>query len=89
MVTDPTTTQGRHPWHATVRTVFAVVVALASLVPYIIAAGNIDPEAYWVVQVAGVAGAITRIMALPQVEEFLRQFLPFLAADPKKTERSQ
>jgi len=75
-----TTTQARHPWRATVRTVFALVVGLASLVPDVVAAGGFDPDAPAVVRVVAVAGAITRIMALPSVEAFLREFFPWLAA---------
>lgn len=77
------TTQSRYPWRATVRTLFAVVVALASLIPDLVAAGGLDPDAPAVARVLAVAAAITRIMALPSVEEFLRRFVPWLAASPR------
>lgn len=76
------TTQSTHPWRAVVRTIFAAVVAFAALAPALYtAATNGDPaEATGVVAgILAVAAAITRILALPGVERFLRRFLPFLA----------
>ncbi|MBL6280142.1 hypothetical protein JMF97_28670 [Micromonospora fiedleri] len=75
------TTQTRHPWRATVRTIFAVTVALLSLLPTIAVAGGID-DVPAVAQVLGVAAAITRVLALPGVEAFLQRFLPWLASAP-------
>ncbi|MFC9433970.1 hypothetical protein [Nocardia sp. NPDC057030] len=72
-------TQITHPWQATARTVFAVLVALASLIPVVAVAGGIDTVPA-VAQLIAVCGAVTRILALPSVEEFLSQFLPFLSA---------
>lgn len=83
-----TPTQVRRPWRSTVRTVFQVVVALATLVPFIVTGiydGSADYPAA-VTQVLAVATAVTRVMALPQVEVFLRHFLPWLAAAPKPSE---
>lgn len=80
-----TPTQVRRPWRSTFRTTFQALVALATLVPFI-AAGWYDGAADYpavVVQVLGFAAAISRVMALPGVEKFLRDFLPWLAAAPK------
>lgn len=77
------TTQTRHPWRATARTIFAVVVALATLLPYVVTESGIGTVP-GVSQVLAVAAAITRVLALPQVEAFLQQFVPFLAAAPKE-----
>jgi hypothetical protein len=63
-------TQTRHPWRATVRTVIAVVVSLASLLPYVAAQADVDAVPA-VAQVLVVAAAITRIMAIPGVNEWL------------------
>ncbi|ALG28095.1 hypothetical protein AOZ07_03145 [Glutamicibacter halophytocola] len=89
---EATTTQGAHPWRATVRTIFAAVIALAALAPLIYtAAAQQSPElATGAIGGALVtAGAITRIMAIPGVEAFLQRFLPFLSAaqrnDPNVT----
>lgn len=78
-------TQVRRPWRSTIRTTFQALVALATLVPFI-AAGVYDGSADYpavVGQVLAVAAAISRVMALPGVEKFLRTFLPWLAAAPK------
>lgn len=72
-------TQVTHPWQATARTVFAVLVALASLIPVVAVAGGIDTVPA-VAQLIAVCGAVTRVLALPAVDDFLARFLPFLAA---------
>lgn len=78
-----TPTQVRRPWRATARTIFAGLVAFAALLPFIVEASKLDPQVYpWLGGLLATAGAITRIMAIPQVEEFLRRFFPWLAADP-------
>lgn len=78
-----TATQTRHPWRATVRTAFAALVALAAMLPALVEAAGLDETAPVVALALGIAGAITRVMALPAVEAFLRRFVPFLAAEPR------
>lgn len=80
MATTPT--QVARPWRATFRTVFQGIVAFAAVVPLIMTAAGI-PAVGWAAIIVAVAGAITRVMALPAVEEFLENYLPFLAAKPK------
>lgn len=75
-----TPTQTRHPWRATVRTVVAVVVALAAMLPLLIEASGVDETLAPVAGALAIAGAITRIMALPAVEAFLARFVPWLSA---------
>lgn len=79
------TTQNRHPWRAVIRTVFAAVVAAATLLPVAAAAGGIDTVPA-VAQVVAIAGAVTRFLALPVVEEWMRDFVPWLAAAPADPE---
>lgn len=80
-----TPTQVRRPWRTTVRAVFQGLVALAVLFPVLVQETGLKAEDYpWLGIGLAVAAAITRIMALPQVEVFLRRFLPFLAATPKE-----
>jgi len=79
MTTTPT--QTRHPWRATARTTFAVTVALLTLLPVAAAAGGIATVPA-VAQLLAVAGAVTRVLALPTVDAFLRTFLPWLASTP-------
>lgn len=79
-------TQTTHPWRATVRTLFAAVIGLAALLPAIYSAatgGDSAAATGWAALALTVAGAVTRIMALPGVETFLQKFLPFLSAQPK------
>lgn len=75
-------TQVARPWRATVRTTFAVIVALAAMLPLLVDAAGIDETLPGVAGVLAIAGAITRVLALPAVEAFLARFLPWLAADP-------
>ncbi|MFG1660718.1 hypothetical protein ACGFIY_29690 [Micromonospora chersina] len=77
----PTTTQTRHPWRATARTIFAAVVALLSLLPAIAAVAGIDAVPL-IAQALTVAAAVTRVLAIPGVDDFLRRYLPFLASAP-------
>lgn len=79
----PAPTQTRHPWRATIRTGFAAAVALASLLPYVVAQADIG-TAPGVTQVLVIAAAVTRVMALPGVNEWLQDFFPLLAAEPKQ-----
>lgn len=75
-------TQVRRPWKATARTVFAAVVALAAMLPLLVQASGLDETLGPVGGALAIAGAITRVMALPSVDDFLARFLPWLAADP-------
>lgn len=78
---EKTATQVARPWRATARTVFQVLVALASMWGLIVAALGL-PDWAWVSTSLAVAAGITRVMALPGVEEFLNQWFPWLAANP-------
>lgn len=79
-------TQSKYPWRAVARTVFAVIVGTAAMAPAVYsAATNHDPTAAtgWAATGLGIAAAITRVLALPQVNSLLGKVLPFLAAEPK------
>jgi hypothetical protein len=74
-------TQVTHPWRATLRTVIAATLASFPLLPTI--ANQLGLGA--IPAVAGIlvlVGAITRAMASPLVEDFLHEFVPWLAARP-------
>lgn len=77
-----TPTQVQRPWRATARTVFAVVIALATMLPLLVQASGLDEAWRPVAGALAIAGAITRVMALPVVDDFLARFLPWLAAAP-------
>lgn len=79
-------TQVRNPWRTAFRTAFQVTLALASLIPVAAAAGGLETKA-GVAQVIGVCVIVTRIMAMPAVDEFLRRFMPWLAAESQPAVR--
>ena len=74
--------QVRRPWRATIRTALAALVALAALTPALVNAAGLDETAPVVAGILAATAAITRVMALPGVEQFLARFAPWLAADP-------
>lgn len=77
----PEATQTSHPWRATLRTLFAIVVAFAAMWALVVQAAGLDPNTEWVVGSIAVASGITRVMALPAVDAFIRKFMPWLAPD--------
>ena len=76
-------TQTRYPWQATIRTAFAFLVGLAAAWALIIEAAGIDPGIEWAAGSLTVAAGITRVMALPAVDDLIRRFIPWLAPDTK------
>jgi hypothetical protein len=74
-------TQIRHPWRATLRTAVAGAVGLLSLLPVIAAVGDLDAVP-GVTQALAVSAAVTRILAIPGVDGWLRRYAPWLAAQP-------
>lgn len=76
-------TQSAHPWRATVRTVFAFLIGLAAAWALIIQAAGLDAGAEWVATSLTIAAAVTRVMALPAVDDLIRRFAPWLAPDTK------
>ena len=81
-------TQVRRPWRSTVRTVFQALIALAAMWALIVEALGL-PDWAWVTTSLAVAAGITRVMALPAVEVFLRRFVPWLAAAPSPASRQR
>jgi hypothetical protein len=74
-------TQVRKPWRATVRSAFQFLLAALTLIPFVI--GGVYESDNYPVVVGQLLAAVTtaaRVMALPQVEEFLRRFFPWLSA---------
>lgn len=76
-------TQTRYPWRAVARTMFAFVVGLAATWAAIVQAAGVDETAPIVASSLTIAGGVTRVLALPQVDDLLRRFFPWLAAEPK------
>ena len=75
-------TQVRRPWRTVVRSIFQGVVGFAAIVPLLVVAAGIDSTLPLVAAGIAVSGGITRVMALPGVEAWLRAHVPFLAANP-------
>lgn len=81
-------TQVRRPWRSVARTVFQFGVALLTLIPFLV--GGVYQDGNYpvvVTQLLVVVGIATRVMALPQVEKFLQDWLPFLSAAPAAISR--
>ncbi|MGW3608926.1 hypothetical protein ACWD6N_03405 [Micromonospora sp. NPDC005163] len=79
-------TQARYPWRAVLRTIVAYIPPVAIMLPEAAKAAGVERVA-WVAAILAVAGAITRVLAVPSVNAFFQQVFPPLAAAPK-TERS-
>jgi hypothetical protein len=77
-----TPTQLRRPWRSVARTIFQATVSLAAMWGVIVQVAGL-PDWAWVGCSVAVAGGVTRVMALPAVEVWLRRFFPFLAAAPR------
>jgi hypothetical protein len=84
-MTQPAPTQTRHPWRATARTVVAGLVGLAAVLPQIDDTVHLSKTWPWFAGVLGVAAAITRILAAPAVEQWIRdnKLTGWLSAAPK------
>lgn len=76
--------QERAPWRATARTLFAALIGLASMWALVVEALGLDQGIPWVAASLAVTGAITRLMALPAVNNWLRQYMPWLAPEGGK-----
>lgn len=78
-------TQTQYPWRATARTVFQAFVGLCAMAPLIYAAWTQQDPAAATGAAGGflaVTGGVSRVMALPVVEAWLKSYLPWLAAEP-------
>lgn len=79
----PVPTQTAHPWRATVRTVVALAVGLLPLVPELVDVLGVGSVG-WVAAVVVVAGAVTRVLAIPRVNALVTEYLPWLAPAPRR-----
>lgn len=77
------TSQARHPWRATVRTTFALIVAVAAVWGVVVEAAGVDATLPVVAATVAAASAITRVMALPGVLDILDRFAPWLLPEPR------
>ena len=77
------TTQEAHPWKATFRTVFQMVIGFIIMLPQLVTAAGLDEATPWVATAIAISGAVTRVMALPSVEAWMKRFIPWLSAQSK------
>ena len=78
-------TQTRHPWRATVRTTAAAIVGLLPILPSIIDAFGVS-SVPWVAGTLAMIAAVTRVLAMPQVERWMKTYASWLAAAPVREE---
>jgi hypothetical protein len=64
----------------TVRTVVQLTLSLAAVLPLLVSASGLDETLPPLALALVVAAAVTRVMALPVVEQLLQRFAPWLAA---------
>ena len=75
-------TQTAHPWRATIRTLVAAIAGLAAIAaPAYTAITGADPaKATGLAAIAlAISWAVTRLLALPQVDMWLSLYIPWLA----------
>lgn len=73
-------TQARHPWKATARSVAAALLALLPALPEIAKQAGIETIPL-VASVLAITAAVTRILAIPEVDRWMDRYLPGLSAD--------
>lgn len=81
---NPVPTQSKFPWKTVFRTVFQAVVGFAVMAPFLWNAAtgqNADEATGWAAVALAICAGVTRVMALPQVNDWLKRFVPFLAAN--------
>jgi hypothetical protein len=71
---------GLNSTRRTVRTVFQLALSLAVVLPLLVSASGLDETLPPLAIALAVAAAVTRVMALPAVEQLLQRFAPWLAA---------
>lgn len=77
-------TQSKYPWRAVLRTAVAFVIGVVPMMPVLIAASGIPQTAPGVAGALAISAAVTRLLAVPQVDALLQKWLPILAAEPRE-----
>jgi hypothetical protein len=78
-------TQIRHPWRAMLRTAFAILVGVLPVIPQILAGANLNNTEFGL-QVGAYAVTVTRILALPAVDAWMKRNVSWLATSPPPPE---
>ena len=74
-------TQENYPWQTIARTLVQALVGLAASWGLIVEALGLDPGVGWVATSLAVTAAVTRFMAVPQVNAWLAKYIPWLAPE--------
>lgn len=82
MEPSPAPTQTRYPWRATLRTVAAATLALITVLPFVFDALGVS-SLPWAAAFLGVIGTVTRVLAIPAVNDWLHKWAPILLPEPK------
>lgn len=77
-----TPTQVQYPSRTVIRTVLQVLLGLSVLIPEIISELGLNTGLPLIAGVLVICGGIARVMAMPAVNAFLSQWLPWLAPVP-------
>lgn len=72
-------TQVKHPWRAVARTVVAGGIAFIPIGTYMLQEANLHTVPA-VAAFISLGALITRVLAMPTTERFLRDYIPWLAA---------
>jgi hypothetical protein len=74
-------TQTVYPWRSSVRTAVQAAVGLLLLLPVLDGAGYLSAVP-WLLPVVPLAAGLARVLAIPQVETWLKTWFPWLSAQP-------
>lgn len=73
--------QSAYPWRTVARTIVQALIGLAAAWALIVEAAGIDSAIPWVALSLTITAGITRVMALPAVNDWLARFVPWLAPE--------
>jgi hypothetical protein len=73
--------QVAYPWRATVRTAVAAGVAAIPLVVVVLSGLHLDGTVWGAWLISATTG-MTRLMAVPQVNDWIRRWVPWLSPQP-------
>ncbi|ATL65153.1 hypothetical protein [Nocardia terpenica] len=78
--------QVRYPWRTVARTLFQLIVGVAAAMPALVGALGL-PSSAGVAGALAISAALTRLMAIPAVDDALALVAPWLAAEPGQRSR--
>lgn len=79
-------TQTTRPVAAVLRTIVAAAIGLIPIIPEIVKAYGLE-SVPWIAGVVGVIAATGRVLTLPEVEDWLQTYAPWLSAAGDGTEK--